>query len=277
MVRSGFDYKKLIAQIKNDSSFYKAFKNLRIISYNSFNDIKFYNKKGEKIIASLFSQTKQTIENNCRSMEVIEENTTGDFYKENKEYNYTTAKLYASLFFTKGVVCGENNVIQSSNISTKNKSGIDKNKEQLKMLFFNPGKKIPGIPFIGNKLDLYDEDAQKIYDYKIDIQDFNGVSCYVFSIIPKPNLGWFKNDKIVVDEMTTWFDIKTLDVIKRNYSLSYRAGIYDFDVSMEVEMQRIDDLLIPKILRYKGNWGILFKGRENAIFTATIFNIKTNP
>ena len=28
----------------------------------------------------------------------------------------------------------------------KGKSGMAKHKEQLKMLFFNPGKKIPGIP-----------------------------------------------------------------------------------------------------------------------------------
>ncbi len=26
------------------------------------------------------------------------------------------------------------------------------------MLFFNPGKKIPGIPFIGNKINIFDPD-----------------------------------------------------------------------------------------------------------------------
>jgi hypothetical protein len=274
MIRSGFDYKKLLTQIQNDSSFYKAFKNLRILNYHSYNDIKMYDKNGQNIKASLFSHTVQKRENGCRTTKVIEETTTGDFYKENHQFNYTTAEIYASLFFTKGKICGENNAVNTAVISAKNKSGIEKHKEQLKMLFFNPGKKISGIPFIGNKLDLYDEDAQKLYDYNIDIQDINNTACYVLSIVPKQDLGWLKKDKIVVDEMTTWFDINTLDVLKRNYSLSYSAGVYNFSVQMEVEMQKFDNLLVPKILRYKGNWGILFKKKENAVFTATLFNFK---
>ena len=74
--------------------------------------------------------------------------------------------------------------------------------------------------------------------------------------------------------MITWFDIKTLEVLARKYSLSYKAGLYDFDVSMEVEMMRIGELLVPKILRYKGNWDVIFKKRERAVFTATLFDFK---
>ena len=33
------------------------------------------------------------------------------------------------------------------------------------MLFFNPGKKIPGIPFIGNKIALFDDEVAKRYDF----------------------------------------------------------------------------------------------------------------
>ena len=142
------------------------------------------------------------------------------------------------------------------------------------MLFFNPGKKIKGIPFIGDKLDLYDDHANKLYDYKLDVQDFHGQPSYVFSIIPKTDLGLFRKDDIVVDDMTTWFDIKTLDVLARNYSLSYKAGVYDFDVTMEVEMTKFQDMLVPKILRYKGNWNVIFKKRERGIFTATLFDFK---
>ena len=159
-------------------------------------------------------------------------------------------------------------------ISTESKTGIDKHKEQLKMLFFNPGKKIPGIPFIGGKLDLYDEHAHKLYDYKLDIVEYKNQLCYVFSIKPKENLGLFSRDEIVVDEMTTWFDMKTLEVLGRNYSLSYKAGLYDFDVSMEVELTHISGMLVPKVLRYKGNWNVIFKKRERALFTATLFDFK---
>ncbi len=40
------------------------------------------------------------------------------------------------------------------------------------MLFFNPGKKIPGIPFIGNKIAVFDEEVSKLYDYIIDMNTF---------------------------------------------------------------------------------------------------------
>ncbi|MCA6438618.1 MAG: hypothetical protein ACRC0I_02550 [Sediminibacterium sp.] len=273
VVRNNFDYKRLLAQIKEDTSFYKAFRNLRVLGFSAYNSIEMLDKKGA-VQASLLSKTKQNRVNGCRTMEVLEEKTTGDFYDAKKNYNYTTPELYASLFFTKGTICGEDNIVKGRMRSLSDKKGMDKHKEQLKMLFFNPGKKIPGIPFIGDKLDLYDDRAHRLYDYRLDIVEFKGTLAYVFSITPKENLSFLSDDKVVVDQMVTWFDMKTLEVLARNYSLSYKAGVYDFDVNMEVEMTRVDDLLVPKVLRYKGNWGVIFKKRERAVFTATLFDFR---
>lgn len=68
-------------------------------------------------------------------MEIIEETTTGDIYNEAHEFNYYTAQMYASLFFTNGKVCGENNIVKGIEFSAEGKTGIAKHKEQLKMLF----------------------------------------------------------------------------------------------------------------------------------------------
>jgi hypothetical protein len=261
LIRSHFDYNTLLQRIKDDSSFYKAFRNLRVIGFSAYNDIKMLDKKGQ-VKASLYSKTVQHRDSGCRTMQVLDEQTTGDFYDNKHHYNYMTAELYASLFFTKGKVCGENNIVAGHQFTTSNKKGTDKHKEQLKMLFFNPGKKI----------DLYDEDARKLYNYKLDLQQRNGQMCYVFAIEPKDNLGFFKSDRIVIDKMVTWFDEKTLEVVYRSYSLSYKAGVYDFDVNMEVEMTRLGNLTVPKTLRYNGNWDVVFKKRERAVFTATLFN-----
>jgi hypothetical protein len=273
VVRNNFDYRKVLKIIQEDTTFYKAFKNLRIIGYTSFNNIQMLDKKG-KVQASLNSKTRQTRANGCRTMEVLQEQVTGDFYDRKGGYNYNTAELYASLFFTKGKECGEDNIVKGRKLTTEGKKGIEKQKEQLKMLFFLPGKKIPGIPFIGNKLDLYDASARKVYDYRLDVQEYKGKPVYVFSIQPKDKLGLFRKDDVVIDEMVTWFDIKTLEVLARNYSLSYKAGVYDFDVAMEVEMTRVGNLVVPSVLRYKGNWDVVFKKRERSIFTATIFDYK---
>jgi len=273
IVRNHFDYKEILQRIKEDTSFYKAFKTLRIIGYSSYNFIEMKDKN-EAVVATLNSKTKQTRKDNCRSMEVLEERTSGNLRSANGDYNYVTPSLYASLFFTKGTVCGETNIVTGKKRVVQG-SSMEKAKEQLKMLFFNPGKKIPGIPFIGNKLDLYDESAHELYDYKLDYVDYHGQLAYVFDVQPKKDLGFFQKDRVVVDQMITWFNPKTLEVLGRNYSLSYKAGVYDFNVQMEVEMTYFNGLLVPKILRYKGNWDVIFKKRERGLFTATLFDYKT--
>lgn len=272
IVRNHFDYKEILQRIKEDTSFYKAFKTLRTIGYSSYNHIEMKDKN-EKVVATLNSKTKQTRKNNCRSMEVLEEQVTGNLRDASGNYNYVTPSLYASLFFTKGTVCGETNIVKGKVREVKG-TGIDKAKEQLKMLFFNPGKKIPGIPFIGDKLDLYDESAHQLYDYKLDYVEYHGQLVYVFDVQPKQDLGFFDKNRIVVDQMITWFNPKTLEVLGRNYSLSYKAGVYDFNVQMEVEMTYFNGVLVPKILRYKGNWDIVLKKRERGLFTATLFDYK---
>jgi hypothetical protein len=272
IVRNHFDYKAILQRIKEDTSFYKAFKTLRTIGYSSYNHIEMKNKEG-KMVASLDSKTKQNHFGHCRAMEVLDEKVVGDLRKSDGAYNYMTASLYASLFFTKDkdTVCGETNIVAGKKRVVSG-SGIEKAKEQLKMLFFNPGKKIPGIPFVGNKLDLYDESAHELYDYKLDYVDYQGQLVYMFEVKPKEELSIFAKNNIVVDQMITWFNPKTLEVLGRNYSLSYKAGVYDFNVAMEVEMTYFNGQLVPKTLRYKGNWDVAFKKREIGLFTATLFD-----
>lgn len=273
IVRNNFDYKAILEKIKRDTSFYKAFKTLRTIGYSSFNHIEMYDKN-QKMVASLDSRTRQNKIGACRTMDVIEEKTFGNLRNGKGDYNYVTPSLYASLFFTKGQICGENNIVKGKKRTIQG-SGIDKAKEQLKMLFFNPGEKIPGIPMIGNKLDLYDDNAHELYTYRLDYVDYHGKLAYVFEIKPKEDLGFFAKDRVVVDQMITWFNPTTLEVLGRNYSLSYKAGVYDFNVQMEVEMTYTPNgLLVPKILRYKGDWDVVFKKRERGLFTATLFDYK---
>lgn len=271
VVRNNLNVATFIEYVKNDTTFFKAFRNLRVLNYSAYNDIAISDKKGNTK-ATLHSLIHQHYSNGCRTMQKEEETTTGDFYNKQGGYNYTTAELYASLFFTKGTVCGETNIVKGREFSAKGKSGMAKHKEQLKQLFFNPGTSIAGLPFIGNKVALFDEDVSKLYDYKIDRLDYLGQPCYVFTITPRTNLAGGEKNDIVIDNMVTWFNAKTLEIIKRNYSLSYNAGIYNFDVDMQVELEKAGDLLVPKVLRYNGYWKLIFKKAERAMFTATLFD-----
>lgn len=264
VINSKLNVPSFIERIKNDTTFYKAFRSLHIIGFTALNDIRMLNKNGD-IQASLRSKIKQIRDDSCRSMKVIDETTTGDIYDESKNFNYYTGQLYAALFFTKGKICGENNIVAGREFSTSGLSGMAKHKEQLRMLFFNPGKKINGLPFIGNKTAIFDDNMADKYDMSIDMEDHNKTSCYVFKIKAK------KTD-VVIDEMTTWFNDKTFEIVARNYSLSYDAGVYDFNVQMQVEMTKVGKLLVPSLIRYVGNWKAIFKKRERGIFTATLFD-----
>ena len=275
VVRSDLNVPKFLQLIKNDTTFYKAFKNLRVLGFTSLNDIRMKNKKNT-IIATLESKTRQNRINGCRTMDVLEEKSSGDIYDKKQQWNYYTAELYAGLFFTQGKVCGETNIVAGIERNVQNKKGLDKHKEQLKMMFFNPGKKVPGIPFIGDKLDIFDGDIAQYYDFAIDMNDYNGQQCYIFSIKNRADLTSSEKDKIVFDNITTWFSSKTMEIVARDYDLSYDAGVYDFNVHMEVQMTKFETYLVPRIIRYTGNWDVPFKKRERGIFTATLFDFNTN-
>ena len=269
VINNQLDVPSFIQRVKDDTTFYKAFRNLRVIGFTALNDIRMLDKKGN-VQASLRSKTRQERSNNCRSMEILDQQTTGDIYDKNGHFNYYTAQMYAGLFFTIGKVCGENNIVKGHDFSTSGLSGMEKHKEQLKMLFFNPGNKINGLPFISNKTAIFDKSMADRYDMDIDFKDYKGQACYVFTIKAKVN----RKGDVVIQEMTTWFTEKNFDIVSRNYSLSYNAGVYDFNVDMEVQMSRFGNLMVPSLLKYNGNWKAIFKKRERGVFTATLFDYK---
>ena len=271
VVRSNLNVPAFINRVKEDTTFYKAFRNLKILGYTALNDVQMLDKKN-RVTASLKSRTRQLVKNGCRWMEVLQEEAKGDIYNKKKEFNYYTLEMYAGLFFAMDTICGESNIVGNTDFRLRGKNGMEKHKEQLKMLFFNPGRRIPGVPFIGNKVALFDEDVARLYDFAIDMQSYKGEMCYVFRITPRADLTRSERGDIVINDMTTWFNSNTWEIVERNYDLSYRAGVYDFDVHIEVEMAKFKNLLVPKALRYNGNWDAVFKKRERSVFTATLFD-----
>ena len=267
VVNNKINVPAFIDRVRTDTTFYKAFRTLHIVGFTALNDIRMVNKDGD-IKASARSKTRQVRNNNCRSMQVLEETTTGDIYDENKNFNYYTGEMYAGLFFTKGSICGEDNIIKGKELSTSGLTGMEKHKAQLKMLFFNPGKQINGLPFISGKTAIFDKGMEDKYDMSIDMEEHNKTSCYIFKIKAKKD----KKSDVVIDEMTTWFNDKTFEIVARNYSLSYDAGVYDFNVQMQVELTKFGEFLVPSLIRYIGNWKAIFKKRERGVFTATLFD-----
>jgi len=261
VVKSGFDINAFIRRVQTDTTFYKSFRSMRVVNYTATNDIKVYDK-GNKIAASLTGTTQQVIKNKCRSMKVITQSTTGDFYKRNGDYNYYTAELYDYLFFTKGNVCNENDVVGNT-MNVKGKGQMEKNKYQLKQLIFNPGAKISGVPFMGDRASIFDLGEAAKYNFKVSSQTYDGQDCYVFEIKPKQGM----EHSVVYNGLTTWFRKSDYTILARDYSLSYSTLFYDFDVRMKVRTIQVGKKLLPARIEYNGNWHVFSKKRERVNFT----------
>lgn len=262
--RSGWDLAGFIRRIQTDTTFYKSFKSLRVKSFTALNDIRIYDSKG-KVTASLNSKTRTNAANGCRTMDVLEEKTMGNFYERDGDYRYYTADLYAYLFFTKGRICNQNDIVGNS-VHERGSGQLEKSKYQLKQLIFNPGSKVSGIPFMGDKAAIFEPDQAKKYDFKLSSDEYDGVDCYVFRAIPKPDYA----DDVVYNELSTWFRKSDYSIIARDYSLSYKTMVYDFDVRMQVRTRLLGDRLMPTYISYDGNWHVFGKKRERVKFTTTL-------
>ncbi|GAA4304014.1 hypothetical protein [Compostibacter hankyongensis] len=263
----GFDVPGFIRLVEDDTTFYKAFKNLRILGYTADNDIRVFSKNEKKTKASLRSVTRQAVQDGCRTMQVLKEQTTGNFYGHGHTYNYYTAELYASLFFTSGKVCGENNIVAGSQ-SRDEGGSLARHKEQLKELIFNPGKPIPGVPLVGKKVAIFDDKMAPYYQFSITSAEYNGIPCYVFTARAKP----YNRSEVVINELVTYFSKQNFEIVARNYALSYKAFVFDFDVHMEVSMTHFKGYLVPAVIHYRGNWKVPFKKREPAAFDSRFYD-----
>lgn len=262
--RIGFDVNSFIKRVEDDTTFYRAFKNLRLLGYVSDNDIRIYDKK-HQVQASLKSRTHQTMQGYCRTMKVLEEHATGDFYTKKGDYNYYTAELYASLFFTKGTVC-----VDASGESPEASGGsMAKHKAQLKKLIFNPGKPVRGVPIVGAKVAIFDPEVMRLYNFSITSEDYLGSTpCYVFTAKARDDLNRLDRGEIVINELITYFNKDNFEIVGRKYSLSYKTMLFDFNVKMNVQMTKQQGLLIPSLVTYDGTWDVPFKKRETATFVA---------
>lgn len=261
---SGWDLDGFIRRVKEDTSFYKAFKTLRLVPYEASHDFQVRNQAGQPI-ARYEARTRQYRQDGCRSMEWLDQQVQGKFFKSNGDYRYYTASLYDHLFFTEGRVCGEDNLV-GPETEPKGKGRMEKHKDQLKQIMFNPGSRTASIPFLGDRTRLFEAPLADYYDYSLRVVLFEGTPCYVFEAIVKPPFA----DRVVYQQLTTWFDQEHYRILKRNYHIQYETLIYDFDVKIEVEMTRYQGELVPRSMTYDGDWHILGRKRERVGFKTRI-------
>lgn len=270
--RIGFDVNSFIKRVEDDTTFYRAFKNLHVVGFDAINDIRVLDKQAA-IQASLYNETHQEVKGKCMTMKVANEKITGDFYTRKGNYNYYTAELYANLFFVKGTVCADD----AGETPERSGGSLARHKAQLKQLIFNPGKPVRGVPIVGQKVAIFSYEVMRFYDFSISAETYvDGTPCYVFTAKAKPGLSRIDRADVVIDELITWFNKDNFEIVGRKYALSYKTMLFDFNVKMNVQMTKFNGLLIPSLVTYNGTWNVPFKKRETAVFVAKFLNF-TSP
>lgn len=265
--RTGFNVADFVNLVQDDKSFYQAFRNLRFLSYSATNDIQLFDKK-QQPLASYRSKTRQKADQLCREMEVLQETVDGKFYKKKGQYRYYTAKLYDRLFFTHSRTCESSREPQMQRAV----KGMDKHIRELKKLIFQPGSKAD-IPIIGNRTAIFDPALSPYYDFKISSRKYkNGQSCYVFTAAVKEEYLQRKQDRTIIKFLETYFEKGTLQVIARNYHLTYQGPLFDFDVKMEIELRHLAGEYAPEYIRYEGAWDVPGKKPEICQFSTRFFD-----
>ncbi len=263
--RSGFEIKAFMRRVQNDTTFYKAFKSMHLVPFTSKNSFTVYDNKGN-VTATCNNTARQLIDNRkCRTTQFKDQTITGDFLKKDGSYNYFTAEMFFSLFFSKTPVCNQSDVV-GDGIEQQGSSRMEKSKYELKQLMFNPGAKVKGVPLMGNKACIFDEGESYKYKFSVKEATYEGEDCYVFIVTPKPEYA----KETVYNTLTTWFRRSDYSILARDYSLSFSRLFYDFDVKMKVNMKQMGNKLYPTAIHYDGNWHILTKKREHMVVDMTI-------
>lgn len=269
--RTGLDVSDFIRLIREDQSFYKAFRNLRFVGYEAENDIQFFDKKGQKQ-AFHESKTSQHSNGRCREMDFLEKTESTGYRKKSGELRYYTSRMFERLFYTEKRVCSDPSKMSISEDASLH--GMDKHVQELKKLIFRPGEK-SDVPLIGEKTGIFDPDMMHFYDFSITAGHWSeGRECYIFTARVKDKYLHKRQNKTVIKYLRTYFEKGTLKVVGRDYQLSYSGWAFDFEVQMVIKLTLVSDRYLPEWIEYRGMWDIPAKKAERAVFKSKFFNYR---
>ncbi|RYE17702.1 MAG: hypothetical protein EOP51_23420 [Sphingobacteriales bacterium] len=241
-----------------DTSFYKAFRNMKAYAFTAENRIFTYDKKN-RVNGKIYRKLRHSNSAGKHKIQYIAKQDTGTLYKKNGKYQLYTVEMFDYIFM---------NAYNSDFIKGDALPGSGgKNegyKAKLKTLIFRPGVKVKGIPFISSKTEIFSRDMRQFYTYQFARGKYlDSIPVYRFKVIRKNSTA--PND-VMINEMTTIFDTRTFQILGRYIDMKFSNLLFDFDVQMNIEMNSFDGELLPTKISYQGNWDIPFHKEERASF-----------
>jgi hypothetical protein len=243
----GFDVDAFVRQVREDTTFHKAFLNTRYYPNHLRSALRVHNK-GEKETASLFRSGRLKRSGPMAVLALDSVVESGKLRDRKGQFRFLTVEMYDDVFFPKGTFAA-NNTVALRKLEVERGNRFDKYKSELKKFMFDPG----------TKLALFSPEMAPLYDFRIWSDTRDGVACWVFSAEAKPE---FRDGRTVIKTMDTWFDQVSGAVMARNYRIASSSVILDFDITIKVRNTLVGDVLVPVRVDYDGDWDIPFKSRE---------------
>lgn len=251
-----------INEIVNDTSFYEAFRNMKKYSFTAENRIYTYDKKNN-IEGKIYRKVHHNNDGPYK-MELLEKSDQGKIYKRNGKYSLYTVEMFDYIFMN-----AYNSDFTATSLTGAKGESNESYKDKLKTLIFSPGRPVKGLPFIGNKTQIFSANMRQYYDYSFYRGTYlDSIPVYRFKVSMKPGLSKWTQDGIMIKELTTIFDMRNFQILGRSVDMKYNNIAFQFDVQMNIELGYFGDdkVLLPTKISYQGNWDIPFKKEERASF-----------
>lgn len=260
IVGKPFGIETFIQAIINDTSFYQAFRNMKRYSFIAENRIYTYDKQN-KVEGKLYRKIRHN-NHGPYKMEYLVKEDQGKLYKKNGKYQLYTVEMFDYIFMN-----AYNTDFVTAPSAGKGKGTNESYKDKLKTLIFNPGRPIKGLPFIGNKTQIFSANMRQYYDYSFYSATYlDSIPVYRFKVAIKPDLSNWTKDGLMIKELVTLFDKRNFEILGRYVDMKYSNMLFDFDVQMNIEMSYFGEDKLPTKITYQGNWDYPLKKEERASF-----------
>ncbi len=249
-------------QVMEDTTFYHAFLNTKYHAHAVKSELRVRDKKSRET-AGLYREGRLVRTGAMAELVLDSTHDSGKLRAKNGDLRFLTAEMYDEVFFPEGSWKASNR-IASREQEISRESRFDKYKSELKKFMFNPGQEIASVPFIGDKLDIFDQSMAPLYDFSVDGSFLEGKPCWLFTALAKDSVNGEESDEddTVIKRMLTWFDQGTMNVMAREYRIRNAGLLLDFDISIKVRNEVSGGDLVPMEVHYEGDWDIPFKKRE---------------
>ncbi len=239
-----------------DTGFYEAFRDMKQYAFRSESSVYTFDKK-DRLSGKMYRLLQRSMKDGKPALNYITKADSGSLYKKNGKYQSYTVEMFDYLFFN------AYRANPSSNVTVAASSGKNQSyKSKLKTLLFRPGTKVKGIPFVSGKTEIFSPELKQFYYYQFARGTYlDSIPVYRFKVMRKPSTA---PGDVIINEMTTIFDVRTFEILGRYVDMSADNMFFNFNVRMNIELNRFDGKLLPVKVSYQGGWDMPFHKQEKA-------------